>query len=104
MLSENVLNYIEKGVFTARNIDLPKKVKYKARKRNGRNRNSSLMLIFLMEDCTQNAVREICLNGRIPFELTELLNSDKLLELLQLKKIEADWVTLTPALIKNRQR
>ena len=248
---KTLYNYIDKGVFTARNIDLPKKVKYKARKKKRQEpeqdyacrknrtyqdfqnhtaayadapviemdtvhgsrqtgkvmltmlfRNSSFMLIFLMEDCTQNAVREVfdmlteklrldefkkifpviltdngsefkaaeelertrdgkertrifycdplaswqkakleksheyirrvlpkgkalddykqedmtllanhinstarkSLNGRTPFELSELLNSDKLLELLQLKKIEADCVTLTPVLLKNKQR
>ncbi len=99
--------YFEKHLFTARNIDLPRKVKYKPRKKRtqiavkksahrsnrtyddfnyftARNpekhviemdtvkgsragetlltlffRNSSFMLVFLMEDCTQESVKKI---------------------------------------------
>lgn len=35
---KSLYNYIDQGIFTARNIDLPKKVKYKARKKRERNR------------------------------------------------------------------
>jgi IS30 family transposase len=113
---KTIYNYIDQGIFTARNIDLPKKVKYKARKkcrkeseinyayREGRTykdfqmflaevgdgnvvemdtvhgnrasgkvmltmlfRNSSLMLIFLLEECSQKCV------GEVFDRLTELL-------------------------------
>jgi hypothetical protein len=30
---KSLYNYIDQGIFTVRNIDLPKKVKYKARKK-----------------------------------------------------------------------
>lgn len=105
---KTIYNYIDMGLFTARNIDLPKKVKYKARKkkrqepdisyayREGRTyqdfqtylaghpeaniiemdtvhgskqkgkvimtmlfRNSSLMLLFLLEECTQVCVKAV---------------------------------------------
>lgn len=105
---KTIYNYIDQGIFTARNIDLPKKVKYKARKkkrtepekdyayRKGRSyqdfltytaehydadvveldtvhgsnkkgnvlltmlfRNSNLMLIFLLEECSQKCVKKV---------------------------------------------
>lgn len=105
---KTLYNYIDMGIFTARNIDLPKKVKYKKRKsrrkepetdyayREGRTykdfleyisangetpvveldtvhgskatgrvmmtmlfRSSTLMLIFLLPDCTQKSVRAV---------------------------------------------
>ena len=105
---KTLYNYIDMGILTARNIDLPKKVKYKPRKRKrtepeidyacreGRTykdflaymeknseanvveldtvhgartkgsvmmtmllRNTSLMLIFLMPDCTQASVKAV---------------------------------------------
>ena len=244
---KTLYNYIDMGILTARNIDLPKKVKYKPRKRKrtepeidyacreGRTykdflaymeknseanvveldtvhgartkgsvmmtmllRNTSLMLIFLMPDCTQASVKAVfdqltdklgmeefrkcfpviltdngsefknpkslemtdngqertrifycdplaswqkakleknheyirrvlakgqslegytqkdmtllanhinstarsSLNNRTPFELAELLNSEKLLKVLGLKKIEHDKVILTPQLFR----
>ena len=244
---KTLYNYIDMGILTARNIDLPKKVKYKPRKRKrtepeidyacreGRTykdflaymeknseanvveldtvhgartkgsvmmtmllRNTSLMLIFLMPDCTQASVKAVfdqltdklgmeefrkcfpviltdngsefknpkslemtdngqertrifycdplaswqkakleknheyirrvlakgqslegytqkdmtllanhinstarsSLNNRTPFELAELLNSEKLLKVLGLKKIEHDKVVLTPQLFR----
>ncbi|MDR1770161.1 MAG: IS30 family transposase [Hungatella sp.] len=116
---KTIYNYIDQGIFTARNIDLPKKVKYKARKKHRKEpaidyayredwtykdfqtylseigdenvvemdtvhgnrvsgkvmltmffRNSSLMLIFLLEECSQKCVCEV-------FDhLTELLGFD----------------------------
>ena len=244
---KTLYNYIDMGILTARNIDIPKKVKYKPRKRKrtepeidyacreGRTykdflaymeknseanvveldtvhgartkgsvmmtmllRNTSLMLIFLMPDCTQASVKAVfdqltdklgmeefrkcfpiiltdngsefknpkslemtdngqertrifycdplaswqkakleknheyirrvlakgqslegytqkdmtllanhinstarsSLNNRTPFELAELLNSEKLLKVLGLKKIEHDKVVLTPQLFR----
>lgn len=246
---KTLYNYIDMGILTARNIDLPKKVKYKPRKRKhkepeidyacreGRTykdfleymekngeanvveldtvhgarakgsvmmtmllRNTSLMLIFLLPDCTQASVKAVfdqltdklgmeefrkcfpviltdngsefknpkslemtdngqertrifycdplaasqkakleknhefirrvlakgqslegytqkdmtllanhinstarsSLNNRTPFELAELLNSEKLLKVLGLKKIEHDKVVLTPQLFRER--
>lgn len=246
---KTLYNYIDMGILTARNIDLPKKVKYKPRKRkrkepeidyacregrtykdfleymekNGETnvveldtvhgarakgsvmmtmllRNTSLMLIFLLPDCTQESVKAVfdlltdrlgleefrkcfpviltdngsefknpkslertdngqertrifycdplaswqkakleknheyirrvlakgqslegytqkdmtllanhinstarsSLNNRAPFELAELLNSEKLLKVLGLKKIEPDKVVLTPQLFRQR--
>lgn len=247
---KTIYNYIDQGIFTVRNIDLPKKVKYKARKkkrqepevdyayRKGRTyqdfqtyisehldvnvveldtvhgsnkkgnviltmlfRNSNLMIIFLMKECTQECVKQVfnmmtqslgieefqkcfpiiltdngsefkdperlekaetgeqrtkvffcdplaswqkgkleknheyirkvlpkgksldeytqeemttlanhinstaraSLNGRTPYELAQILNSPKLLEILQLQAVEPDKVVLKPQLLERKK-
>lgn len=117
---KTIYNYIDQGIFTARNLDLPKKVKYKPRKkrrkepgidyiyRDGRTyddfqkyisesndgivvemdtvhgsrlsgkvmltmlfRNNSLMLIFLLDECSQK-----CVQGVFDY-LTDLLGLER---------------------------
>ena len=51
-----------------------------------------------------NSTASSSLNNRTPFELAELLNSEKLLKVLGLKKIEHDKVVLTPQLFRERDK
>ena len=49
-----------------------------------------------------NSTARSSLNNRTPYELAEIVNSEKLLRVLGLRKIESDQVTLTSRLLKHK--
>lgn len=162
---KTLYNYIEQGVFTARNIDLRRRVRYKCKPRrtgtrislaareyrinrtyeefqkymqkypdtpvvemdtveggreNGKQafltmffRNCSLMLIFVLEEKTQDQADAIklmnhinseardSLNGCTPFRLSHMLLNHRLHKLLKLREIPADAVCMKPLLLKK---
>lgn len=56
---KTLYNYIDQGVFTARNIEMRRKVRYKCKPRKKGTRYCSLMLIFVLEEKTQEHVIEV---------------------------------------------
>ena len=73
MSVRSMYTYIDKGLFTARNIDLKRQTKFKP--------------------------REI-LSGRTPYEVALETLGEDILKAFQLKPIEPDKVNLTPKLIR----
>jgi hypothetical protein len=51
--------------------------------------------------CHINSVARDSLNGKTPFDLAELLLSEKVLNSLGLRKVSPDDVILKPALLKK---
>ena len=127
---KTVYNYIDQGIFTARNLDLPKKVKYKERKRKRQEspagyayREKRTYKDFLeyirkvipkgksLADYTQddmtllmnhiNSTARASLNGRNPYELARLLLKKELFKVIGAKKVAADKILLKPALLKR---